>query len=67
MTFYLLNTIPHFQYYSTFSIETKYGFNKTTLKTFLLDKIKEILLGLLIGGLLLCSALWIYNNFESGY
>ena len=69
MTFYLLNTIISFpfQYYSTFSIETKYGFNKTTLKTFLLDKIKEILLGLLIGGLLLCSALWIYNNFESGY
>ena len=29
-----------FSYYSTFVIEEKFGFNKTTVKTFLLDKIK---------------------------
>lgn len=69
ITFYLFNTIISFpfQYYSTFKIETKYGFNKTTLKTFFLDKIKGIILGIIIGGLLLYSALWIYNNFVSGF
>lgn len=41
-------TIP-FQLYSTFTIEEKYGFNKTTLKTFFTDKVKGYLLGVLIG------------------
>ena len=35
-------TIP-FQWYSTFVIEEKYGFNKTTLKTFVTDKLKGYL------------------------
>ena len=69
ITFYLFNTIISFpfQYYSTFKIETKYGFNKTTIKTFFLDKTKGIILGIIIGGLLLYSALWIYSNFVSGF
>ncbi|HEY0742621.1 MAG TPA: M48 family metallopeptidase [Chryseosolibacter sp.] len=50
-------TIP-FQLYSVFIIEEKYGFNKTTLKTFFLDKIKGYLLGAIIGAPLL--ALLIY-------
>ena len=50
-------TIP-FQLYSTFVIEEKYGFNKTTMKTFVTDKLKGYLLGALIGGPLL--ALLIY-------
>ena len=32
-----------FSYYSTFVIEEKYGFNRTTLKTFVLDLLKEII------------------------
>jgi STE24 endopeptidase len=44
-------TLP-FQYYSTFVIEEKHGFNKTTIKTFILDKIKGYLLGAVIGGVL---------------
>jgi STE24 endopeptidase len=52
-----LLTIP-FQLYSTFVIEEKYGFNKTTVKTFLLDKLKGYLLGAVIGAPLL--ALLIY-------
>ena len=69
MTFYLLNTIISFpfQYYSTFNIETKYGFNKTNLKTFILDKIKGMLLIVVIGGLLLYLALFLYNNFVFGF
>ncbi|MEM6763668.1 MAG: M48 family peptidase, partial [Bacteroidota bacterium] len=42
-----------FQWYSTFVIEEKFGFNKTTPKTFLLDKLKGYLLAVIVGGLLL--------------
>lgn len=50
-------TLP-FQWYSTFVIEEKYGFNKTTVKIFIADKLKGYLLAALIGGGLL--ALLIY-------
>jgi STE24 endopeptidase len=50
-------TLP-FQWYGTFVIEEKYGFNKTTVKTFVTDKIKGYALGALIGGAL--AALLIY-------
>lgn len=45
-------TLP-FQWYSTFVIEEKYGFNKTTVKTFITDKLKGYALGIVIGGSLL--------------
>lgn len=38
-----------FSIYSTFVIEEKYGFNKTTVKTFIADTIKGVLLGIIIG------------------
>ena len=47
-----------FQLYSTFVIEEKYGFNKTTVKTFITDKIKGYVLGALIGGILLSALIW---------
>jgi STE24 endopeptidase len=50
-------TIP-FQLYATFVIEEKFGFNKTTYKTFFVDKLKGYLLGAVIGAPLL--ALLIY-------
>lgn len=50
-------TLP-FQLYSTFVIEEKYGFNKTTPRTFFLDKLKGYGLAALIGAPLL--ALLIY-------
>ncbi len=37
-------------YYHTFVIEEKFGFNKTTKKTFVTDKIKSLILTVLIGG-----------------
>ena len=41
-------------YYKTFKIEEKYGFNKTTMKTFIIDKIKNFVLTIIFGcGLLL--------------
>jgi STE24 endopeptidase len=44
-----------FQLYSTFVIEEKYGFNKTSGKTFISDKLKGYLLTVLVGGLLLAA------------
>ena len=41
------------QWYSTFVIESRYGFNNTTPKTFLMDKLKGYLLAAVVGGSLL--------------
>lgn len=49
-----------FDIYSTFVIEEKYGFNKTTAKTYLLDKLKGWLLGAVIGGGLMALIIFIY-------
>ncbi len=56
-----------FNYYSTFYIEEKYGFNKTTLKTFILDKIKGIILSAIIGGALLALAMYLLSVFNDGF
>jgi STE24 endopeptidase len=42
-----------FQLYSIFVIEEKYGFNKMTLKTFFIDKIKGYAISIILGGSLL--------------
>lgn len=49
-----------FDYYATFKIEEKYGFNKTTLKTYILDGIKGALVSAVIGALLLSAIVWFY-------
>ena len=51
-----------FSYYSTFVIEEKYGFNKTTKATFLMDKLKGWLMGAIIGGILLAVIIWFYES-----
>jgi STE24 endopeptidase len=56
-------TMP-FQLYSTFVIEEKYGFNKTTFRTFITDKLKGYVLGAVVGGALV--ALLIYMIGELG-
>jgi STE24 endopeptidase len=45
-------SIP-FSLYETFKIEAKYGFNKTTYRTFIMDSIKSLLVSILLGGFLL--------------
>ncbi|MFN8254843.1 MAG: M48 family metallopeptidase [Bacteroidales bacterium] len=54
-----------FSIYSTFVIEEKFGFNKTTVKTFILDKIKGYFLALIIGGGLLALIIWFYYKTTS--
>ncbi|HEY7166235.1 MAG TPA: M48 family metallopeptidase [Candidatus Binatia bacterium] len=45
--------------YSTFGLEARFGFNKTTPKVYVLDKLKALLLGILIGGPFLFVVLWL--------
>ena len=61
-----LISIP-FSCYNTFVIEEKYGFNKMTVKTFILDKIKSYLLTIILGGALLYGALILVNILENGF
>ncbi|MCF1192139.1 M48 family metallopeptidase [Mangrovimonas sp. AS39] len=54
-------TIP-FSYYKTFVIEEAFGFNKTTKKTFFLDKIKGWLMSAVLGGGILALIIWFYKS-----
>lgn len=56
-----------FSYYSTFVIEEKFGFNKTTLKTFIVDKFKGYLLTVIIGGILGYALLWIVHQLGANF
>lgn len=49
-----------FDYYATFRIEEKFGFNKMTVKTYWFDTFKELLLGCVLGGVLLAAVTWFY-------
>lgn len=53
-------SIP-FTYYRTFVIEEKYGFNKTTLKIFIFDLLKSLVLSVLIGGIIFAVILWFFE------
>jgi STE24 endopeptidase len=48
-----------FQWHDTFHIEEKYGFNKTTITTFMTDKIKGYAIGALVGGVLLSCLIYL--------
>jgi STE24 endopeptidase len=50
-------------YVSTFKIEEKYGFNKTTIKTFIIDQIKSLLLSVILLGALLAGLQGLYILF----
>ena len=67
--FYLLNYIISLpiKFYSTFVVEEKFGFNKTTKKLFLVDQIKSLLLSALIGGILLFFAIQFFIIFEQNF
>lgn len=51
-----------FNYYSTFVIEEKYGFNKSTKATFFMDILKSLTVGAVVGGLLLGAIVWFYQS-----
>lgn len=63
----LLSTIAGlpFSVYSTFVIEQRFGFNTTTVATFILDGLKALLLAVVLGGPLLAAILWFFETSGS--
>jgi STE24 endopeptidase len=51
-----------FNLYSTFAIEARFGFNKMTIKLYIIDTLKGLLLGSLLGLPLLLSILWLMER-----
>lgn len=62
----MIGNLP-ISYYSTFVIEEKFGFNKTTKKLFATDAIKGLVLSLAIGLPLLYLIALIYQELESSF
>ncbi len=61
---YILNdliTLP-LDYYSTFVVEERFGFNKSTKKIFWLDQLKGLLLTIVLGGAILALITWLYQS-----
>jgi len=53
-----------FSIYNTFIIEEKFGFNKSTIKLFFIDKIKGYLIFLILGSLILTPILYFFYSFS---
>lgn len=51
-----------FDYYKSFVVDEKYGFNKMTPKMFFTDLIKQSLVGLALGAPILFAALWLMQG-----
>ncbi|HEB69251.1 MAG TPA: M48 family peptidase [Desulfobulbus sp.] len=60
----LLSGLVHlpFSVYSTFVIENRFGLNRTTVKTFVFDILKTIVLVVLLGGPILALILWFFEQ-----
>lgn len=59
-------TLP-FTIYNTFWIEEKFGFNKTTPKTFVLDLVKSLALSVVLMGGILWLVLWLYQKLGDSF
>ena len=61
----LFNTVIAlpFSYYSTFVIEERFGFNRTTHKTFWLDALKSFLVSTALTAVLMAVVYWLYQTF----
>ncbi len=56
-----------FSVYETFVIEQKFGFNRSTRATFIMDRLKGFLLAALIGLPLATAVLWIFLNVSHAW
>jgi len=54
-----------FDIYQTFVLDKEYGFTTTTLKLYLIDQIKSILMSIVIGGVVLYALAWIVTNITN--
>jgi len=57
-----LISIP-FSIYGTFVIEERFGFNKTTARTFVTDFLKSLLLTILIGVPVYLAVIWFFRSY----
>jgi len=64
---FIINDILNlpFSLYSTFVIEEKYGFNKTTIQTFIIDKMKGYGLTIVLGSLIMVPVMYFFNTYGS--
>ncbi|WP_137936625.1 M48 family metallopeptidase [Chitinivorax sp. B] len=53
--------------YATFVLEARFGFNHTTLATYLSDLLKQTLLGIVLGGPLLYAVLWLMDKMGANW
>lgn len=56
-----------FSIYRTFVLEARYGFNRTTPRTFIFDMLKGILLAILIGAPLLAAVIALFEHFSGAW
>ncbi len=54
-----------FELYQTFKIDEDFGFNKMTLKMYLVDTLKSTLLFVILGGAIFALLAWIIESYES--
>ena len=54
-------------WHETFGIEEKFGFNKSTPKTFILDRIKGLFLAAIIGLPIIAGILWIFQEVPNAW
>lgn len=57
-------TLP-LEYYNQFALEARFGFNKSTRRLWVLDKVKELLLSFVIGTPVLALLLWMVTLYPS--
>jgi STE24 endopeptidase len=64
--YYIVNFIVgiFLDYYSTFVIEAEFGFNKSTIKTFVFDKIKSLILTSLVFGSIIYGLATLYIKMQ---
>ncbi len=67
LIFSLLGTIISipFDYYQNFVIEEKYGFNKSSVKTFIIDIIKSFVIDFVLSIILLLGIMFLYEKLEN--
>lgn len=48
--------------YGTFRLEARFGFNRTTVKTFVMDRLKGLALAVVLGGPVVAALLWFFER-----
>ena len=61
-----VSSLP-FDLYHTFVLEEKFGFNKTTARTYLVDQIKSHLITAILGGGIVALILWIFDSVPNAW